>query len=656
MDVQKIAVFDERIVQKNPVMYAVEQGAVSVTNMNFAAISQTSSQQSFQVQAPSENIYLSRSIDWGATCYLQFNVNFSPTADLASSSGGGTGTGSIYTLIFATAQATIPYAVGQTIVITAATPASINVTTQVLSCTTTSVSFASTETTAQTVAANIATSTNKKPATGDPVITFGKDIALSAFPLHNLVSVLNATINDTTVSTNLSDVLWEISRLSDSAKNRSQRTCPTYLDNFANYNDAYDTNTNAIAGYGSSIDKNTIPNGAFWNVQFTSSDGKNVVTAPVATSSATSYPVYIKFTSVEKLMVSPFVWNDADENSTGLSQIQNIQVVMNMVNPSLTNTAGRVLRYNTRTIAGISSLQYNSNAPNGGFSDSKLQCLFLTPSLSLPLSPVSRVQYLEYPRFKQSFTGVSTLSANNTGGVKYSSNTYTLPSIPDAIVIYAKPQSYADGTQADWYFPINNISVNFDNYSGLLSSLSNAQLYSLSQYNGIDTDWNSWNGICYNSKNYMNQLEDGNKQTSQLIGSPLILKPGKDITLQVGQAPGLQGQFTIQFDFTLTNPTATAYSSFDLYILTINSGFFESIKGSSRVQKNVLTQKDIIDADNKGSLTKPDIERLVGGAQKTHKFSSLLPGVMRHFLGKHHGSQPMPMPIHSGRGISKRLM
>jgi hypothetical protein len=652
-DIQKVSVFDERIVQPNPVMYAIDQGAVSVTNMNFASISATTSQHSYQIQAPSENIYLSRAVDWESTCYLQFTANYSPasTATTAATSASG-----VATLTFATTT-TNAFTVGQTVNISGITPAGFNNSAAViLSVTPTTITYYNSTAGPQTVAGTIVPVTGGIPPVGQPLLGFGRDIALCSTPLHSLVSIMNATINDTTVSTNLSDVLWEVSRLSDSAESRKQAICPTYLDNFANYNDAYGTPTNAIAGIENAVNKSLVPNGAYYNVSFTDSAGAALTTVvPLSTGSGTTASIYIKFTSVERLMVSPFIWNETEEKSVGLSQIQNIQLTMNMQNPSFTNVSGRVLRYNTKNVLSLSNIAYNTTPTTGAFANSYLRCLFLTPSLALPLAPVNRVQYLEYPRYKFNINASgSAWTAGTTQ--RFSSQTITLPSIPDSLVIYAKPTSYAGGNFGDWYFPINNISCNFDAYSGLLSSLTNAQLYSLTAHNGIDVDFNTWNGYAY--KNGL--TAETALQTVQMVGAPLVLKPGRDITLQVGQASGLQGQFIFQFDFSAYNPTNATVTSFDLYVLTINSGFFESVKGSSRVQKNVISQSDIINADAKGAVTKPDIDRMVGEGKRLHKITSLLPSSIRRFIGR-----PTTMPIHSQpvhsmpahrSGISKRLM
>jgi hypothetical protein len=553
-DIQKISVFDERIVQQAPVQYAVEQGALSVTNTNFNALAQSNSQHTYQIQVPSENIFIDKALDWTSTVLLAVKVQVSGA-----------------------------------------------------------------------------------PVVDSQVVVLGRDIALSAFPLHSLVSTLSATINDTTVTMNTSDVLHEILRLADSAPNRELRTCPTYLDTYQNYNDAVTAVANPLAGYEASSTSSTVTNGAYYNVQFCDAGGKplglgtktggGVVNSsypdadgnlvyyynytPVQHGAVedTEYNVYIKFTSTEKLVLSPFCWNDVHDKETGLFGIQNISITMNMLQPSLTNTAGRVLRSQNTNGRNLLSISYR-DVNGSGFSSSQVSCVFMTPSFSLPLPSTSVVPYMEFPRYTQSFSvGSSDPIASGGTLANQTSQTITLPCIPDLIIIYAKPKSYAV-TDADWYLPITQISVNFDNFSGLLSSLTPSELFSISQANGLQMDYNQWNGQAINGNANSGTKQD---QFVGLTGFGLVLKPSRDITLQSGQAPSLVGNYTLQFNYSLYNPSKIDISEWNLTVVTANSGFFESTKGSSRVVKGVLSAQDILNADSKGSLTRSQLNRYVGG-------------------------------------------
>lgn len=170
-DIDKLAVYDPRIVQKKPV-YAVEQGALSITNANFNALSETASQQNYNISVPSENVFVDRGIEWTSTCSIDFSVDVANSALHA----------------------------------------------------------------------------------GEPVVQLGRHASLAPFPLHQLTTTVQATVNDTQVNINTDQVLNEVLRFVDFRRNRGQRTCPTKLDTFANNADAYGKLRNAGAGVGDAND------------------------------------------------------------------------------------------------------------------------------------------------------------------------------------------------------------------------------------------------------------------------------------------------------------------------------------------------------------------------------------------------------------------
>ncbi len=624
-DIEKVAVFDDRIVQSKP-KYGVDKGALSLTSAPFNAISANQSQQTYQIQVPSENVFLARDVDWSAQCLLQATLTYPAT-----------------------------------------------------------------------------------PVAGDILLAIGSTVALASFPLHRLVSTLSATINDTTTTINTSDVLNEVLRLADTKKNRSLKTCPSYLDNYQNYNLARGTNNNPLAGYSQNLYNTAVPNGAYTGLYFTSPTGQRLVgsgwyvdASLAATHQAVYYkngvpqfagtggaappeplpagqtqwlftsnpsiPIYLGFNSTEKIVLSPFIFADSHESETGLFGIQNIQLLMNMINPSLNGLVGRVLRYDNTgagvgRVATLSNLQYNLSASNATpFQNAITQVQFLTPSLDLPLPPKSIVNYMEFPRYVTVLSNPSWQLNGATGvySAYIQSQTITLPSIPDMMIIYAKPTTYAT-SDADWYMPISKISMNFDNFSGLLSSHTQEQLYQLSYNNGLEMDYNQWVGSSYNAG-----------APSALTGGFLVVRPGKDLTLQTGQASGLQGNYTFQFNATVNcnnaqypvAPTGAGNpytnNNINLWVITVNSGYFESIKGSSRIIKNVVTEADVINAPLANITTRAEVNRYVGGVGLKNIMNTAV-GAIKHLAPSVRNAvsavqEALPHVRGIKNAISRRLM
>ena len=535
-DIAKLAVFDGRIVQHSA-KYAVDKGALSLTNAPFNAISASASQFTFNINAPSQNVFLDRAIDWSSSVLLALSVQINAGVS--------------------------PYVAGQ------------------------------------------------------PVLTFGKDCALAPFPLHTLTATMTATINDTSVVINTDTVLREVLRLTDYKKNRLVRTCPTMLDKYASYNDAYLAVNSPLASYLDATESAEMPNGAWYNIQFCDSNGAvltgsaNYTVAgqayayvngvPVRNTAVyaadATYPIFVQFFSTEKLVLSPFIFADSKEYEVGLFGLNNVQIVMNLKSSA---DIARVIRYTTgngRTIASCALANYSTTG--SPFQNARVNCQFLTPSLDIALPAKSCVPYLEYPRYISNNYQAISAGASST----LSSQTIVLPQIPDMLIIYVKPQAYADATQGDWYMPITNMNVNFDNFSGLLSSHTAEELYRMSVHNGLDMDFNAWRGKAYSG---------ASGRIIQTVGGFLVLKPGQDITLQAGQAPGLIGNFTLQFNATVENTSAVNQTPV-LYVITVNSGFFETLAGSSRIIKGVLSEADIISAEPVPEVSRDAMERMVGG-------------------------------------------
>ena len=507
-EIKKVAIYDTRCVQNRPI-FGVNLGAASVTNTPFNAIGANASQITFNINAPSEAVYLDKAVHWTSTCYLK--VTLSPPA-------GGWVTGA-----------------------------------------------------------------------GQPVAIFGNataaGCALAAFPLHRCTNTMTATINDTTCVMGTSDLLDPVLRLCDGVENRDERTCPSTLDNSVDYRSMDGFANNILSGYADSK-YGFMGNGAFPNVEWVTSTGVPT-TAPVVPATPTDDVVaYVKFTSTERLVLSPFNFND-QEQGTGLYGIQNIQFVFNLQAPS------RVFRWGGLEAGSGVTCEYQ-NVNGSPFINSKINCRFLTPPISLPLPAKNYVPYQNFSRYVSSSYPV--VNAGNSALLQ--SQTIVLPSIPDLLVLFCRPQARGDGTQADWNLPLTDVNITFNNRAGILSSSTTEQLYQTSYGNGLKIPYEQWVGEAEMS---------GAKIPTQ--GGFLVLKPGQDFALSPGLAPGVNGSYSLQVNTTCYNQSANNVVP-QLYIMAVDSGFFVSARGQSAVMKGILTEQDVISAPKAG--TSMSVERLVG--------------------------------------------
>jgi hypothetical protein len=294
---------------------------------------------------------------------------------------------------------------------------------------------------------------------------------------------------------------------------------------------------------------------------------------------------------------------------------------------------------------------------------------------------------MEFPRY---ITNYSQGAVQPGDKVQIQSQTITLPQIPDLLIIYVKNGLTAPN-YGDSYMPIasrafggvaNPLSVNFDNFSGLLSSQTTEQLYAMSVKNGLDMDWATWSGQAWMGQAQvptgvvaagapdtvtgttavtLGQCSSASVslagQRTPTVGSILVLKPSQDITLQTGQAPSLVGNFTLQFNLQVVNNAGVAVTP-QLFVITANSGFFESIRGSSRIIKGVLSEQDIIGAPLAPTATRQELSRYVGSGGLMSSLGTILSKVKGPALDllKQVGQEAGKELLHHGKEFVQRKM
>jgi hypothetical protein len=381
-------------------------------------------------------------------------------------------------------------------------------------------------------------------------------------------------------------------------------------------------------------------------------------------------PFMFRFQSTEPLCLSPFLWQDSKQMSeVGLYGITNMTVNMTLTQPgpvtgydtgtSATaprptgrlymdklNNANGSYGYMTRQ-SGINALYGNLRlqppADNAGnqtgpwVSPPRLLCTFLTPPPEITLPLVSSVPYVEFPRYNST----ATAAFGTNGTVQVNSNTVTLSSIPDLLVVFVKA-AFRGQTQADTYIPISNIAVTFDNYANLCSNYSQEDLYACSVAGGLDMDYNQFRGFARGKYPTLTPLSSGVEgsfydtykgysSNIQLTGSPVVLRMGQDVPLSSGLAPGTLGNYSVQVSVTLDNTNGffnylsglQQSNNVIVTIMGVNSGFFESVRGSSAIRKTILNTTDVEAASTSSSVTSSQLVRLVGGASGMHTSSRL---------------------------------
>lgn len=444
------------------------------------------------------------------------------------------------------------------------------------------------------------TSTGDKVPVGETIINLALTDALAPFPLHQMATTIQATINSTTVSVNIDDVLAPLLRLHDKRELAAYNSStPVAFDTYRNYSDGVNANNNALGGFQNVADNDLMPRGAYPNVVVGSAwaGGNADPTGALVVSdgnAATQLVAYVKFTSTEPIMgLSPFTYIDS-ANQAGLYGLTTIAFQMNMGN------VNRVWRSANNYIQGIQIM---------GFNNSRLLYTFLTPHPDqlipsrnvLPLMTINRNITPFVPGFAPGVTSA-----------KITTNALQLSSIPDKMIIFVrKAKGDLNYQDADFFLPITNVSINFANQSGILASATREQLYQMSRkssYNGTFPE--------FLGKAIQTNTATGAGKSVPLSGSVLCLDFGRDLQInETVYAPSSIGQFNFQMDIQVeNNDPAANISNYEAVVIWINSGLFVTERGVSQAYTNgLLSREDVLQASQMEPYFEVDVKRLVGG-------------------------------------------
>ena len=463
------------------------------------------------------------------------------------------------------------------------------------------------------------TATGNVANAGQLPINYGVTDALAPFPLHQLASVMTATINNNSVSVNIRDVLPALLRFNDRRElQRYNGMTPVMPDHTAQYSDGVGALLNSLGNWANSADNDLYPRGAFvidGISAVASPSNLNALPSPLVAPSPLvnlqSQDIYIQFTVTEPLLLSPFIFCDPKSNNQAFYGVQNMNFVFNI------GDASRVWRSALNTaVAGSSPLgsTFISSASVVKFSDSQLIFNFLTPHPSDLLPARNAVPFYELPRFITSnqtnlpaWTPSPTSLAPARTQIKTSS--LQLNQIPDKLIIQVRnPLSSSAWGQPDAFLGIEGVSISFNNQSGILASATQQDLYRYSVENGSNQSWQEFSGIAS-----VQDPATGCGKKIPMSGSLLILEFGKDIQLTEDYySAGSLGNFNLQVNMTVFNQFPYGITP-EIVLITMNSGLFVNERGTSSTYTGILTKQDVLEASAQQPMYQSSVKRLVGG-------------------------------------------
>lgn len=390
---------------------------------------------------------------------------------------------------------------------------------------------------------------------GPTLLQVGSNDALRAFPLSRAINSLRITINNTTVTTELSDYHNALIHYNTGrdAKEYDYGSTPHMLDQYQNYNDylTFGSAKNALGNYGEN--GYITPRGGFTGLEIISDDGETAV---------------VDVELVEPLFLNPLLWG-RESCDKGFIGVQTFDLIANME-----SNLGAALWSHSSAGENITNIDVSLNNNNPS-----LLFTYITPDI-LDMPNISDDIVYSYYNIDRYITPVNgSLSPRNTPGSTISgqvSNNIQLNSIPKRLYIFARRRNN-DRTfeTTDTFAKINRLRISFNNKNGLFSNATDYQLYQTSIRNGYNGSWDQWN---------------------RYQGSVMCVDFGKDIGLSPLEAPGLLGTYNLQYNIDLENLNDTETINFDLYTVVVSEGTFTIAQNRSISQIGVISKQDIINA------------------------------------------------------------
>ena len=479
---------------------------------------------------------------------------------------------------------------------------------------------------------SITLAVNGTPAAGQYLVDLRK-VALAPFPLQSMFQTCQTTINTTSMSIEMQDVLPKILRMMDKKTlDYYSNMCPTALDYYQNYGDAFRSVSDVNGSIFSKSDK-FHPRGCFpLNVYSLDGGGAKIAQA-IGTGAAQT--VYVQFSVCEPLLMSPFVCDPTSNNIGSITGINALKFVFNL-NGS-----------NVRALRGV----FSGAPPTVTLSavdqtNTYLDFTYLSPFPSMKLPSRCVTPYLEVRKLSTTCEQIPAGKAGPVGsGVAAPSavktlvsNTIQLNGIPDKLIIsVGLRETDKNCTNADSFLAINAVRVNFGNKTSILGTYNNQGLFMISKKNGLQDDWLQFQGYAACPANYALPavpaaggadvlartavVYAGGNSSVLTSGSVVCLSFGEDLSLSHDwEAAGGLGVYQMQVYVDVVNygpttlPPNAQSPAQELSLIIVNSGMLVTQLGSSTIYTNMLTSDEILKTSQQDPINHNSFQRKLGGS------------------------------------------
>lgn len=456
-------------------------------------------------------------------------------------------------------------------------------------------------------------------AVGATAFNYGLGECFQAFPIHSSIKNMTCSINNTSFSINTQDVIQPLLKLIEPREfQRYNGMTPTMPDlYFNNFSDAVGSKADMTGDYKeSSYDNQLIPRGAHplksINVIHNITGGGTNASL-VSTHLNDSWVITLESEFTEPLLISPFLFHSKHNyNNQAMYGITTINLNIN-----IDTSLKRFFTTNNNNV----SIAFDNDNP---ITNAKLLFNFLNIQEFDVIPSKNLIPYVDYPVF------ISADSDNILAGQTKTliSQNFQLNQVPDLLILCVRrPMANMSIRNTNSFLPIRNISINFNNKSGILSSATTQDLYRLSKFNGSVQSWYEFWGYA-NKQNNNPAITTLDQYTYTTSGSLIVINPTKDLGLPYWLSNGSIGNYNIQFKIEVINNTNDNFIP-EIVIITPNSGMIINNNGETDIYTGILSKELVVETHLKKNKIPINSNPLIGSGldmdePKTTKKLSLL--------------------------------
>lgn len=413
----------------------------------------------------------------------------------------------------------------------------------------------------------------------------GSNDGLRQFPLHSNLDSLTVQINGETISDNSGDHLHAMLCYGNSPEDRNKHwsTTTAQPDAFQEYSDWADpvfggSARNPLAGYGENSTEQS--RGGFLY---------EVVDATT-----------IRVEITEPLLLSPFLAGHDERQHEGMINVNQFQFNLRWKS-DLSQIWSHSTLGNAITSVAVSFYQ----AP-------ELLMSFLTPQQTMLLPTV---QSLPYTKLQDYIKTVPVLASG--ASTRVISDSIKLSQIPRYLFLFCRHQrNTSNQDTSDSFLSIDRVNILFNNDSGIMSTASPQDLYKICVSNGCNLTYPQW-------RSYR--------------GGVMAIEFGKDIGLSASEAPGVQGQYTLQIQMDVTNKSSLPFTA-EFFTSFLMEGSMSIFENGARASLGNLTQQMVLEAHTMSPEMDHHLYRSIHGGN----FWSSLKSFIRKLAG---GVEKLAVPV-----------